>query len=56
MNVLEKIAQRYWKPAWGGATDDRVQIALNVKKNSVNDFFGGWEEKDLKLLSSYPVK
>ena len=32
MNVLEKIAQRYLKPAWGGATDDRVQIALNVKK------------------------
>jgi hypothetical protein len=44
MNVLEKISQSYWKPA-GGVTDDRVQITLNVKRNSVNDFFGGWEEK-----------
>ena len=56
MNVLERIAQWYWKPAGVGAsTDDRVQIALNVKKNSVNDFFGGWEENDLNLLSSYQI-
>lgn len=51
MNLLQKIAGRYWKSEV--ASNDRVQTALNAKKNSVNDFFGGWEEKDLRLLSSY---
>ena len=32
---------------------DRVQNALNVKKNAVNDFFGGWEESDLTILDRY---
>ncbi len=32
---------------------DRVAIALEAKKNSVNDFFGGWSENDLLLLNRY---
>lgn len=32
---------------------DRVQQALLVRRNAVNDFFGGWEERDLQLLKRY---
>ena len=31
----------------------RVEIALNVKESAVNDFYGGWHESDLELLSRY---
>lgn len=53
MNFLQKFTGWYWKSEV--ASNDRVQTALNVRKNSVNDFFGGWEERDLKLLSSYQL-
>ena len=53
INFLQKFIGWYWKSEV--ASNDRVQTALNVRKNSVNDFFGGWEERDLKLLSSYQL-
>ena len=31
----------------------RVDRALYVRKNSINDFFGGWEEEDIVLLNKY---
>lgn len=36
---------------------DRVNKALWVRRNAVNDFFGGWEEDDVSLMRSFvPVK
>jgi FkbM family methyltransferase len=32
---------------------NRFDRALFVRRNAVNDFFGGWEEDDIKLLEKY---
>lgn len=33
----------------------RAEKAIVVKNNAVNDFFGGWQEEDLDLLSCYQI-
>lgn len=50
-SFLRNIFRRYRQAPSGN--NDRVQVALNAKRNAVNDFFGGWEEKDLALLRTY---
>lgn len=35
---------------------NRLEMAVVVKNNSVNDFFGGWCEKDIDLLKKYQVE
>jgi FkbM family methyltransferase len=32
---------------------NRFERAIFVKRNAVNDFFGGWEENDIELLNKY---
>lgn len=34
----------------------RIEKALYVRKNSVNDFFGGWSPDDFELLNKYKFK
>ncbi len=34
-------------------TLNRFERALFVKRNAINDFFGGWEEDDIKLLEKF---
>ena len=49
-NFFTSIFSHYFKPK---SNNSRVEIALNVKKNAVNDFFGGWDESDIDLLCRY---
>lgn len=35
---------------------DRIALALHARQHGVNDFFGGWEPGDLKLLARYRVE
>lgn len=53
MSLITKISNKFLRNET--SCKDRVEVAINARKNSVNDFFGGWEEKDLKLLRSYQV-
>lgn len=37
------------------ASLERVNRAILVRRNSVNDFFGDWQESDIDLLKRYQV-
>jgi FkbM family methyltransferase len=50
-NFLKRVYRKLRKARIDGG--DRVQNALCARRNAVNDFFGGWEEKDLELLRRY---
>ncbi|MFN5744636.1 MAG: hypothetical protein ACK443_00880 [Methylococcaceae bacterium] len=56
MKILSKLFKSDQVSTSAALPMSRIDKAIIVKNNSVNDFFGGWSEEDIELLKKYHVE